>query len=241
MLTIASYNIHRCVGTDFRQNAARVADVLRELDCDTIGLQEVDNQPGPRSESMQLQFLADALGMRSIAGNTLRRQDGHYGNALLTRRPVLSSRLHDISHAGHEPRGIIDAMLDVDGRAVRIITTHLGLWPAERRAQVMRLIELIGTSPAGTPLVVLGDFNEWFRFGRPLRWLHGLLGEPPLRRTFPAWRPFFALDRIWARPRHALRAISVFRSRSADRASDHLPLRAVIDFEAEISAQNLRV
>ena len=135
MLTIASYNIHRCVGTDFRQNAPRVADVLRELDCDTIGLQEVDNQPGPRSESMQLQFLADALGMRSIAGNTLRRQDGHYGNALLTRRPVLSSRLHDISHAGHEPRGIIDAMLDVDGIAVRIITTHLGLWPAERRAQ----------------------------------------------------------------------------------------------------------
>ena len=232
MLNIASYNIHRCVGADFRQNAARVADVLRELDCDTIGLQEVDNQPGEHSDSMQLQYLADALGMHSIAGNTLRRHQGHYGNAILTRRRILSTTLHDISYSNHEPRGIIDAVLEVDAVPVRVIATHLGLWPGERRAQVLRLIALIQESPPDQPLVVLGDFNEWLRHGRSLRWMHRLLGEPPIRRTFPVWRPFFALDRLWARPRQALRELSVFHSRSADRASDHLPLRAVIDFSA---------
>ena len=232
MLRIASYNIHSCVGADFRQNPGRVADALRALECDTLGLQEVDNQPGERSDSMQLSFLSEALGMQAIAGNTLRRHLGHYGNALLTRRPILASRLHDISFAGHEPRGIIDALIDVDGTAVRILNAHLGLWPAERRAQVRRIVDLLLESPSNQPVVVLGDFNEWLRFGRPLRWMHRAFGEPPFLRTFPVWRPLFALDRLWVRPRSALRALRVMRGPAFDHASDHLPLRAVIDVEA---------
>jgi len=232
MLSIASYNIHRCVGADFRQNVGRVADALRALDCDTLALQEVDNQPSARSDSMQLSFLAAALGMQAIAGNTLRHHLGHYGNALLTRRPILSSCLHDISHPGREPRGIIDALLDVDGTAVRVLATHLGLCPAERRAQVRRIVRLLAQSPATRPVVILGDFNEWMRIGRPLRWMHRALGEPPLRRTFPVWRPLFALDRLWVRPFSALRDLDVMRGPPFDRASDHFPLRAVIDSEA---------
>ena len=61
VLRIASYNIHRCVGSDRNMDASRVARVIAELNCDTIGLQEVDNRPEGGHDSMQLDFIA-ALG-----------------------------------------------------------------------------------------------------------------------------------------------------------------------------------
>ena len=40
-LRIASYNIHRCVGRDGRADPGRVAQVILELGCDAVGLQDV--------------------------------------------------------------------------------------------------------------------------------------------------------------------------------------------------------
>ena len=45
-IRVVSYNIHRCVGMDGRQDPGRVAEVIRELDADIVGLQEVDSKPG---------------------------------------------------------------------------------------------------------------------------------------------------------------------------------------------------
>ena len=42
-LTLVTYNIHACVGTDGRFEPARIAGVLRELDADVVALQEVDH------------------------------------------------------------------------------------------------------------------------------------------------------------------------------------------------------
>ncbi len=84
LLRIGSYNIHRCVGTDGKSDVGRVAAVIREMGCDTVGLQEVDSRPGMRSDSRQLEFLATATGMQAVAGATIIRHDRDYGNALLT-------------------------------------------------------------------------------------------------------------------------------------------------------------
>lgn len=227
-LRIASYNIHCCVGTDRRLDAARVAGVIAEMGCDTIGLQEVDSRSGDRHDSIQLDYLAEATGMQAIAGHTIVRHEGHFGNALLTRRPVLAVRRHNLSVAGREPRGAIDADLEVDGRLVRVFVTHLGLRPAERRYQVRRMLELVQEVPPEQPVVVLGDINEWLPMGRPLRWLHGLLGQTPAERSFPSRLPMFALDRVWVRPHAALLAFGTHRSSAARVASDHLPVKAII-------------
>ena len=53
------YNIHECVGGDGRRDPERIAAVLREIDADIIGLQEVDARPAPPANSMQMQYLAD--------------------------------------------------------------------------------------------------------------------------------------------------------------------------------------
>ncbi|HKZ74527.1 MAG TPA: endonuclease/exonuclease/phosphatase family protein [Steroidobacteraceae bacterium] len=227
-LSIASYNVHSCVGTDLRCDVGRVAQVIRELDCDTVGLQEVFGRHGERCDPQQLERLAEETGMNAIPGATLLRPDGHYGNGLLTRRRVLEVRRHDISVPRCEPRGALEADLEVGRHVVRVLVTHLGLRPAERRRQVQQIVEVLSATPPEITLVVLGDMNEWLPTGRPLRWLHDLLEQAPAERSFPVWLPMFALDRIWARPRSALRAFEVHRSPLARRASDHFPVKAVV-------------
>jgi len=107
----------------------------------------------------------------------------------------------------------------------------LGLRPAERREQIRRLLRCVqGTM--SMPTVLLGDVNEWFLWGRPLRWLHAHFSRTPAPATFPAGTPFIALDRVWVKPRRALRRVAVHASAMARMASDHLPLTAMLDFGA---------
>jgi endonuclease/exonuclease/phosphatase family metal-dependent hydrolase len=226
-LRVASYNIHECVGGDGRRDPARVATVLREIDADIIGLQEVDARPGATSESMQMQYLAAALGHHAVAGPTLLRANGEFGNALLTRRPVLDVRHVDLTVYRREPRAVLDVDLDIDGAAVRVLVTHLGLLPGERRTQVRRLLDLLGEGRSDL-VILCGDINEWFAVGRPLRWLHARLGRTATVPTFPAPFPVFALDRIWVHPQTAVSTLAAHASVTARQASDHLPLLADI-------------
>lgn len=217
-LRVASYNLHGCVGRDGARDAARIAGVIAELGCDTIGLQEVYG----------LKVLGETLQMNVVAGPDHLWHDRHVGNALLTRRRILRVRHHDYTWLGREPRTALDTDLEVDGETVRVIVTHLGLRPAERRFQVQRLLDLLKRTPIHERVIVLGDINEWLPLSRPLRWLHGLLGHSPAERSFPARWPLFALDRVWVRPRHALLALGAHRSPLAAAASDHLPVKAII-------------
>jgi endonuclease/exonuclease/phosphatase family metal-dependent hydrolase len=226
-LRIASYNIHACIGCDGRQDPARVAAVIEELDCDTVGLQEVDH----------LEPLKRMLGMNGVASAASTWHDRHVGNALLTRRRILETRHHAFGLPGREPRTAIDADLEVGAEKVRVIVTHLGLPPSERRYQVKKLLSLIKHTPLHEPVVVLGDINEWLPLGRPLRWMHALLGRSPAERSFPSRWPLFALDRVWVRPRHALLSFGAHRSALASVASDHLPVKAVIAMRGSAASQ----
>ena len=217
-LRIASYNVHGCVGRGNVRDVARVAAVIRELDCDTVGLQEV-------FDSRELSRLT---GLDVVSGTPHMWHERHVGNALLTSRLVLAVRHHDWTWPGHEPRAALDVDLEVGGEPVRVIVTHLGLKPYERRFQVGKILNLLKQVPLAERLVVLGDINEWLPLGRPLRWLNELLGRSPAERTFPSAWPLFALDRVWVRPRHALLAYGAHRSPLAARASDHLPVKAII-------------
>jgi endonuclease/exonuclease/phosphatase family metal-dependent hydrolase len=226
-LRIASYNIHGCVGLDMRRNVSRVARVIQELGCDTIGLQEVGGK-NDRTGAMQLDLLARETGMHAIAGGTIVRHEYHYGNALLTTRPVLAVRRHDLSYGKYEPRGALDVDLDVNGTAVRVLVTHLGLKATERREQVTKIIDLVRDVPADQPLVILGDMNEWAPRGLILSWLHDLMEHVPSRKSFPTWLPMFSLDRVWSRPPGSLKSFDVHRTPAARKASDHYPVKAVI-------------
>lgn len=230
MLRLASYNIHIGIGRDGAFNPGRIAAVLRETGADLIALQEVPLGPRPFDLLAQL---AAATGLHAVAGPSLTDPvNGAYGNGLLSRHPVISHRRLDLSVPRRQPRCAIDALLQCPGGlgrfTLRVLATHLGLRPAERRSQVLRLLAAIEQADRErtTPTVLLGDINEWFLWGRPLRWLHAYFGRPRALASFPAGRPLFALDRIWAHPASLLVNLRVHRSALARQASDHLPLLA---------------
>jgi endonuclease/exonuclease/phosphatase family metal-dependent hydrolase len=231
-IVVASYNVHRCIGSDGRRDEERVARVIASLGADVVGLQEVESFPavdraGP---SMQIGILGYLAGMQAVSGPTIERAHGSFGNAILTKLPVLEVRRVNLTWRTREPRGALDVVVQAPQAPIRIIATHLGLRPGERRFQVRRLIELAALHD-GRLTVLLGDINEWLIYGRPLRWLHARFGEAPSRATFPARLPLFALDRVWVRPRTALRGVDVLRTREARAASDHLPVRAELSLE----------
>ncbi|MGI4984228.1 MAG: endonuclease/exonuclease/phosphatase family protein, partial [Janthinobacterium lividum] len=174
-----------------------------------------------------LAFLAQRTGFHAAAGATLCSPARRYGNAVLSRYPVISQRAIDLSFGSREPRGALDADIDCQGRPIRFIATHLGLSAAERRSQVQRLLAAFDTRDR--PVVLTGDLNEWFLWGRPLRWLVTHFQHTRALRTFPSRFPVFALDRIWVRPAARLVRVAVHRTAMARVASDHLPLVAQID------------
>jgi endonuclease/exonuclease/phosphatase family metal-dependent hydrolase len=144
---------------------------------------------------------------------------------------VRSVRRLDLTYRSREPRGALDVDLDVAGTEVRIIATHLGLRPGERRHQVQRILESVADQREGLTVLV-GDINEWLISGRPLRWLHRRFGQSRALRTFPAWFPLFALDRIWVHPRQAMLEVVARDTPEARIASDHLPVRAELALDA---------
>ncbi|HEX5043896.1 MAG TPA: endonuclease/exonuclease/phosphatase family protein [Candidatus Polarisedimenticolaceae bacterium] len=238
---VATYNIHRGYGRDRRQDLDRVAAVLREMEGDVLALQEVDSDPDPSEEDLldHLAHLATATGFHAVTGPTLRRRGMAYGNLLLSRYPVGEVVHLDLCVAGCEPRAAIDARLLVDGAGVRMIVTHLGLRPRERREQIARLVKQ--AAPRGEHLlVVAGDMNEWLPFSPSLRPLRRVLGPGTLHATFPARLPLLSLDKIFVSPARALRRSWVHRSPAAARASDHLPVVAELDLaQATVRREDL--
>ena len=223
---LASYNIHGGVGRDGRCVPRRIVQVLQEINADIVALQEVESST---SGFDMLGYLQDETGLQAISGPTLMRPDTEYGNGLLTRYPIASVKHIDLSIDGYEPRGGLDVELMAAGAALRVVATHLGLRPSERREQIQRLL-LSFEKDRPLTSVLMGDINEWFLWGRPLRWLHRHFQATPARATFPAWCPLFALDRIWAHPRSCLSSFGVHSTALARIASDHLPATAEMNW-----------
>lgn len=226
-IRVASYNTHGGVGRDGHFVPKRIASVLKEIDADIIALQEVESR---RTGFDMLGYLQQETGFTAIAGPTLLRNGADYGNGLLTRFAVLSVKRIDLCVARCEPRGAIDVELECGGTPMRVLATHLGLRPGERREQIQRLLRAL-ESDRPLPTMLMGDINEWFLWGRPLRWMHKHFQHTPSPATFPSRYPVFALDRVWVKPRALLRAINVHHTPLARIASDHLPLTAELDLQ----------
>jgi len=232
-LRLATWNIHGAIGRDGRHDIERILAVLHELDADVVALQEV----APLGlEDGLLRAVRDELGFHVVAGRTLTRRNADYGNALLSRFPVARSASIDLTIANHEPRNAIDAQIACDHGEIRVVATHLGLRPSERRKQVQRLLAALEPGPLGA-CVVMGDLNEWYLWGRPLRWLHAKFAAIRTPATFPARRPILKLDRIWAHPTSALTSLRAHGTTLARVASDHLPLVATYALAPATSVQ----
>ena len=238
-LTVVTWNIHRCIGTDRRYDPDRVARVLKSLDADIVALQEVDTSLKATfdgNDEDQLAVIAKVTGLEPIYGATRTQASGHFGNAFLHRHRTVAKHTLNLSYRKYEPRGALSVRLDVNGKSVNLINTHLGLKGWERAFQLSKLLKEFERAQSETsqPVIslLLGDFNEWFPFSPNLLRLHREVLKPPYLRTFPSFWPRLALDRIYLDRRARSQTVSaasrheVIATQLARVASDHLPVLA---------------
>ena len=181
----------------------------------------------------QYEFLADSMWPQFAYGRNAVYPDGHHGNALLTKFPIVRYDNLDVSVQGNEQRGLLHCQLDVPGHsAVHAICVHLGLREAHRQQQIGLLLELLATFAPAEPVIIAGDFNDWRLRADALLAERGLSeafrgqhGRPA--KSFPARFPLLRLDRIYVRNATA-HAPVVLSTRPWSHLSDHAPLTAEI-------------
>ena len=234
-ITVATYNIHDAVGSDGKFAPERIVGVLGEIDADIVALQEVGARHGGVDT---LERLRTGTGMHAVAGPARWRIAGAHGNCLLSRHPIVECTHIDLTYGQREARSALDAVVDCDRTMLRVLATHLGLRPAERRAQVRSLLKAL-EAETPHPTLLMGDLNEWFLWGRPLRWLHAHFQATPSPRSFPAHAPLLALDRIWVEPRALLLRLWAHGSPAARAASDHIPVVADISVSGLLDPQRV--
>ena len=214
-LRVVTYNIHKGFSQFNRRLVLHdIRDHLARLQTDVAFLQEVvgeDKLHARRHNSWpaggQQAYLCHVDGHHAYGMNAV-HEEGHYGNAIVSRFPITSWENLDISHHRFESRGLLHTEISVPGwkEKLHCINVHLGLFARSRRFQMEWLCERIDEAvPDGEPLVVAGDFNDWRRkassiLGRSLG-LYEVFEqfEGAHARSFPARMPMLHLDRIYVR------------------------------------------
>jgi len=212
-------------------------EAVRSTQADIVFLQEVlgshdghaARHPG-WPQAPQYEFLADSMWSDFAYGRNAVYPDGHHGNALLSKYPILEYRNFDISITGPERRGLLHCVLDVPGTGgVHAICVHLSLLESHRQKQLQLLGRLLQALPADAPVIIAGDFNDWqlhgnrvmrgqFRLQEVFERHHGQLA-----RTYPAKVPLLRLDRIYLRNADSHQP-RILGHNPWPHLSDHLPL-----------------
>ncbi len=214
-------------------------EILAHHDADIVLLQEVDDG-APRSQELNLavELSREANYPFYALGRNVKLRKGFYGNATLSRLPIVRERNIDLTVGDKKRRGCQHTTLEVETPAgnerLEVFNLHLGLSARERERQIGTLIhskEFPGLEESG-PCIVGGDFNDWrsrlrpiftevFRFGSATA--RSERGDSSAIRTYPSFSPRGSLDRIYYRGLDLVAArgcrLSVSRV-----ASDHLPI-----------------
>jgi len=230
-----TFNIHHGEGLDGKVDLSRIAALIQRERADLVALQEVDRGV-QRTDRRDLPAeLAALTGLTCVFSNNFHYQGGEYGNAVLTRFPVLSAtNSHYQMLRTNEQRGILQLTLAVQQHRLVFMNTHIDYRgdDTERLLNVKEIKEL-ARQQAGTPVILCGDFNDtpggqvhqrlkeafgdtWEQVGEGDGW------------TFPASKPRKRIDYIWIS--HASGIEPTVAEVPASEASDHLPLVAEFRF-----------
>jgi endonuclease/exonuclease/phosphatase family metal-dependent hydrolase len=241
MPRIVTYNVHRCVGNDRRLDVARVADVLAKLEPDIVALQELDVGRARTGGADQAHDIARQLDMACHFHAALKVEEELYGDAILTAYPerlIQAGPLPGYSRmAMLEPRGALWVEVDIDGRAVQILNTHLGLVPKEQQIQAAFLAgpSWLAHPRCVGPRILLGDFNAtassvvYRTLTARLSAARRLAPTQTPTSTFPSQLPVLRIDHLFVSPEIRVTDLFAPFEPQTRAASDHLPL--VMDFE----------
>jgi len=240
-LRLVTYNIHKGIGgTDRRYRLERTIETLRHCQPDIALLQEVDDDVPRSRRDVQVDLLAEAVGLphRAFQRN-VHLKHGHYGNAVLSRFPLTGVEDIDLTIRPKKRRRalVVRCRLAVGQRtrSLLVVNVHLGLSSIERQLQLRRLLKKHPLANASwrLPMVIGGDYNDAMgNLGKRIMVPRGFSSVGRKIHTFPAVLPVRSLDRIFYRGPLELQHAYASRTQLARQASDHLPLVAEFELHA---------
>jgi endonuclease/exonuclease/phosphatase family metal-dependent hydrolase len=236
-LRVLCYNIHYGQGTDGKYDLQRLANVINGAKPDLVALQEVDVGVKRSGRVHQARRLAELTDMAVRYGPTQHYQGGLYGNAVLTRLPILDVMIQPLPYTESTPqrvtypRGAIAVTVRLsDGRPLRFVSTHFQHnVPEDRVAEAGAINKLFG-SDDNMPTVLAGDMNA-VPGSEPIRellqhWSHA--SDEPASPTAPSRQPTSRIDYIFYRPTNVFRVLQA-EVIAEPVASDHRPVFAAFE------------
>lgn len=233
-IRVLSYNIRHGRGMDEKVDMQRIARVINAVEPDIVALQEVDRGVERSGKIDEPAELAELTGTAWVFERNIPYQGGDYGNALLTKLPIVARKnVHLPSHYEGEQRGclVVDLTLPGGSGTIRVLATHLDYRPddGERLASAALIDEVVAEHP-DRPTILMGDLNA-----RPdsttlerLDQTWTRINAEPLP-TYPSGEPNRQIDYILVRPEGTWRVVEV-RVIDEPVASDHRPIFAVLEF-----------
>jgi len=236
MVSVASYNIRKSVGTDWRRQPDRILEVLGEIDADIVALQEVDRRFGSRTSSLSVENIIKQTAYEPVRFGTRPTSLGWHGNTILVRKgsQVLTHRR--LTLPALEPRGAVLADVRFNGATLRVIGMHLGLVGLWRSRQARAVLDHLHKLEEKLPTIIMGDLNQWTTEGGCLAHFaenHHVIAPGP---SFHSSRPILSLDRIITDLDLEVESAGVHMSAQAKLASDHLPVWAKLKLRSPVVA-----
>jgi endonuclease/exonuclease/phosphatase family metal-dependent hydrolase len=229
MIKVASYNMRKGIGLDRRRSPERILDVLCEIDADVVALQEADRRFGQRHGVIPLHLLEEHGDWKPVPVALRPGSMGWHGNALLVRKSAQVIDCEAIHLPALEPRGAVMADVRLPAATLRVVGMHLDLSGLWRRRQAGAIIAHVGASTRQPPTVMMGDLNDWSAGSGCLRDFGRAFTFAGTGPSFHARRPIGRLDRIMHSADLRVVECGVHASATARRASDHLPVWAVLE------------
>lgn len=231
-LRILSYNIHHAEGVDGKLDVPRIAQVILSVKPDLVALQEVDKntiRTGKVNQDIELSRLTK---MNSVFGSNITFQGGQYGNAILSKFPIIKNKNFLLPNVDSgEQRGLLQSQIQISNKEnVLFFSTHLD----HRRSDTERLasakaINQIISLDNKSPAILAGDFNDvpdsptlkelgkvWLRTNKKIL------------RTIPASKPSRQIDYIFVQPKERWKIIES-QILDEDIASDHRAIFSIIE------------
>jgi len=235
-VAVLTYNIYHGEDANGNSNLGAVAQIINSLEPDFVALQEVDNKT-TRAKGLDLTAeLSKRTGMQGVFGKAMDYAGGGYGEAVLSRHPILDIKNNPLPHTPKaEPRAALEVHIELPtGEKIIFVGTHLDHLRDQnnRMMQASRIKELY--KDCGLPVILAGDLNA-VPGSDPINLLShewSYVGQTDPKPTAPSVRPRRKIDYIMYKPKDRWR---ILETRVIDEkvASDHCPVFAVLELLPE--------
>ena len=171
-IKIATFNTLHCMNYPHYLKTGKsvidfdsVAAQIKDMGADICVLNEMRNESTVGGDD-QVAAVAERLGYFYHFAKAINlKNGGEYGNAVVSRYPIISARAYPISlpedcradFPRYEDRVLISVEIEVFGTVITVLGCHFGLSEAEKGRALEVILQAI--EQIKTPIVLAGDFN----------------------------------------------------------------------------------